>query len=289
MEDLYDPFKFTKEEKILTEEFHKIKGLTLSSRVIHKASGAIDMHYHADSIEIFCLVKGNRIINVDGRYYTVRGNEIFVIYPKETHSTSYYTQSPGKFYGIRVNLSESSILGLNGEFSAILTKLLLSLDRHYRLTPEALGLIDSVLAEFCIDGEFSRYIAASYLGSFLFSIKGLQPVSGVTEVDDYIKIALAYIEQNYHIQIKIERLAAVSGLSMSHFKNKFKDNMGMTPSEYVNFVKIETAKQSLSQGNASITELAYELGFCSSDYFSTVFKKFVLLSPNEYRLRSRDH
>ena len=284
MVNINDSFKFTKDEKILTSEYHMVKGLTLSYRVIHKASEAIDMHYHANSIEIFCLAKGNRIINVNGKCYTVRGNELFVLFPNEAHSTSYYTQSPGKFFGIRVDLSdENNLLGLNEKFSCCLIKLLLSLERHYKLAPDSLALIENAMSQYCMADDVSRCIATSYISNFLFTIKHMQPISGASEVDGNIKKALAYIECNYQSQIKVEQLAAASCLSLSHFKNKFKDSMGMTPSEYVSFIKIEAAKQSLSNSDIAITALAYDLGFCSSDYFSTVFKKFVQLSPNEFR------
>jgi len=286
MENLDDSFTFTKNEKILTYDYHKIKGLTFSCRVIYKAGEAIRIHCHTGSIEIFCLMKGNRILQVNGKDYTIKGGELFVVFPGESHSTSFYTQSPCKFYGIRVDLSDKrSLLGLDVGFSESLADMLLSLDRRYRLSSASTDLIDGAFAEYCAGGDLSRSIATSYLTAFLFAVKRLKPISADTEVDGAIKKSIDYINANCHSQIKVEQLAAVSCLSLSGFKNKFKYNMGMTPSEYVNFVKIEAAKKSLATREISISDLAYELGFCSSDYFSTVFRKFVNLSPNEYRKR----
>jgi AraC-like DNA-binding protein len=51
--------------------------------------------------------------------------------------------------------------------------------------------------------------------------------------------------------------------------------------------KIELAKRRLIDGNESIAELAYSLGYSSSNYFCAVFKKLMNCSPQNYRLRYR--
>ena len=47
--------------------------------------------------------------------------------------------------------------------------------------------------------------------------------------------------------------------------------VGITPAEYINLQKISYAKKMLSNGKSNITDLAYMLGFSSSNYFSSVF------------------
>jgi AraC-like DNA-binding protein len=47
--------------------------------------------------------------------------------------------------------------------------------------------------------------------------------------------------------------------------------VGITPAEYINLQKISYAKKMLSNGKSNITDLAYTLGFSSSNYFSSVF------------------
>jgi AraC-like DNA-binding protein len=50
---------------------------------------------------------------------------------------------------------------------------------------------------------------------------------------------------------------------------------------FINARKVELARQLLA-GGSSITAAAFELGFNSSNYFSTVFRKFTLSSPGEF-------
>ena len=93
--------------------------------------------------------------------------------------------------------------------------------------------------------------------------------------------AADYIQEHIREKLPLEELAAVSLLSPSRFKQKFKDQIGISPRNYVNFHKIEEAKKMLLAG-ASATEVAMDLGFSGSDYFSVVFRRYTSFSPTEY-------
>ena len=78
-------------------------------------------------------------------------------------------------------------------------------------------------------------------------------------------------------------LAEIAGLSEARFKINFRKQVGIPPREYVLRRKIETAKHILKNSDMTITELAHKMSFSSSQYFSTVFKRFTLMSPKEFR------
>ena len=63
-----------------------------------------------------------------------------------------------------------------------------------------------------------------------------------------------------------------------------KARSGLTPNDYLLKLRIDEAKRRLCHGaDQSVTDLAFDLGFSSSQYFSTVFKKFTGLTPSQYR------
>ena len=66
-------------------------------------------------------------------------------------------------------------------------------------------------------------------------------------------------------------------------KQKFKEYFGIPPIEYINKLKIDSAKKLLIDTDMSITGIAMALNFCSSSYFSEMFRKFVSLSPSDFR------
>ena len=75
----------------------------------------------------------------------------------------------------------------------------------------------------------------------------------------------------------------VVNLSLSRFKTRFKHEVGVAPGGYIIMRKVEKAKELLGDRDRSITDIAFDLGFSSSQYFATVFKKLIGLTPSEYR------
>ena len=57
----------------------------------------------------------------------------------------------------------------------------------------------------------------------------------------------------------------------------------MSPLKYINMKKIDAAREMLINDKKSITEIAFDLGFSSSQYFSTFFKKHSSFTPDEFR------
>jgi AraC-like DNA-binding protein len=58
--------------------------------------------------------------------------------------------------------------------------------------------------------------------------------------------------------------------------------MGIAPHEFILRCKVETAKKFLRDQNRNVTDTAMELGFSSSQYFATVFKRFTQQTPLEF-------
>jgi len=82
----------------------------------------------------------------------------------------------------------------------------------------------------------------------------------------------------------LSEMAEHIGMSPAHLAVVFKQETGLTPLEYMTGLRIEEAARRLRQpGEVSITDIALELGFSSSQYFSLVFKKVKGCSPSEFR------
>jgi AraC-like DNA-binding protein len=90
-----------------------------------------------------------------------------------------------------------------------------------------------------------------------------------------------YIFKNLHRMIYVDEMANLMGMSEGYFKAWFKSKSGMPPREYVNRLKIEQAKIDLL-ANKRVTEVAFGLGFGSSQYFATTFKKYTGFTPRLY-------
>lgn len=98
--------------------------------------------------------------------------------------------------------------------------------------------------------------------------------------------AIDYIEKHYSEEIDIKALVDMCYLSEPHFFRLFKREIGDTPINYRNRLRMEKAKQLLSDGECSVSEIASILGFESVYYFSRAFKKSVGVSPTVYQKNS---
>ena len=104
-----------------------------------------------------------------------------------------------------------------------------------------------------------------------------------TSIDPKIKAATQYIQDNYKTQITVENLATVVQMSVSRFYPLFRNELGITPIDYINNYRISQAIISLMNDDRSIEQIAEDSGFESSAYFRRVFKKVTGLSPRAYK------
>jgi AraC family L-rhamnose operon regulatory protein RhaS len=94
---------------------------------------------------------------------------------------------------------------------------------------------------------------------------------------------LDWINDNLEQSIHCDTLIELSEMSPSQFYRRFSQEVRLTPGDYHLRQRILVAKHRLRKTQGSITDIALELGFSSSQYFATVFKKVVGLTPSEYR------
>ncbi|MBO5247181.1 MAG: helix-turn-helix transcriptional regulator [Eubacterium sp.] len=97
-----------------------------------------------------------------------------------------------------------------------------------------------------------------------------------------------YIEQHYMENITVEKLANLGYMSKTTFNRKFKNEIGITPIEYLIEVRIKMAKLMLKRKANQMTDIAMRCGFGSGAYFSSCFQKYVGITPSEYRDKYAD-
>ena len=93
------------------------------------------------------------------------------------------------------------------------------------------------------------------------------------------------LAENYTKTYHSEELAAMAGLSPSHFRALFKEQTGETALQFQNRLRIAKACDLLRSGACNVTEAAYATGFTDVYYFSRLFKKITSRSPSQYLQR----
>ena len=99
--------------------------------------------------------------------------------------------------------------------------------------------------------------------------------------------ALGVYSEIHPHDITPERLAEITCMSYSKFRKIFKEYTGFAPSQYIQEVRINMAKELLTNTSKSIKEIAFELGYENKDYFFTAFRKVSGMTPAGYRKLTR--
>lgn len=95
--------------------------------------------------------------------------------------------------------------------------------------------------------------------------------------------ALQFINKNYQEKISLKDIETNLHVNASYFSTLFKQEMGVTFTDYLNSLKIEHACHLLTETNLSIIDVSLSTGFDDQSYFTKVFKKAKGMTPKAYR------
>ncbi len=98
-----------------------------------------------------------------------------------------------------------------------------------------------------------------------------------------IRQAKQYIYDNYNKAISLENVSHAVGFNPAYFSSLFKKETGKSFTEYLLEVRVQNAKQYLTQTNMEIADISTEIGYSDVKYFSKIFKKLTGVNPSEYR------
>ncbi|NSW90751.1 MAG: AraC family transcriptional regulator [Firmicutes bacterium] len=94
-----------------------------------------------------------------------------------------------------------------------------------------------------------------------------------------------YIEIHYKEPLTVNDIASKFFISVSYLHRLLRDEMGISPAEYINQLRIKYAANELQLSSKSIMDIALECGFETKQAFYRQFKKRFLCTPSQYRER----
>jgi AraC family transcriptional regulator len=98
-----------------------------------------------------------------------------------------------------------------------------------------------------------------------------------------IRRCTEYLNTHAHEVVGLEQLASLVGLSPFHFARAFKQSTGVPPHRYQLSLRIARAKALLTATDRPVTEIAFDVGYESSQALARLFRREVGASPSEYR------
>lgn len=275
--------------KVLMHESLQIPGLNLFGyNKIMNAETPLLPHYHQNMFEIHYITKGVFNFSAQSHDYKLTAGDLFITKPDEIHSSNLSPMSVGEFYWLLLDCTQTDhLLFLDQLTSQTMLKNLYAV-RNHLIKPNTSEMCSLLKKAFQIAlNTGNRHTVSAYLVLFLQLLLECDEQTRFSLTPDIGK-SVDYIFNHLEEELRFEELAAACHLSVSQFKHKFKNQMGLSPRDFINRQKIELAKQLLLE-DKSITDIAMELGFTTSGYFASVFKRYTTYSPAEYRQQKKWH
>ena len=254
----------------------------------------LQSHRHPNAFEFFFIDGGEVEWWVENEEFKLNANTIYINKPGETHGSQGLSLKPCRYYWIQVVFPESRGLpGLTRRQTLDWARAFAALQpRHFPGNAEVRSGFRRLFEECRNPRPDSAAVARGILHQLLGTILRLHQahVAGAGPrpmVSHAIRRSLNWIDSHIYESITVERLAQVANLSVSRFRERFVNEVGLSPHSYLSRRKVTEAKRRLVQDSASVTSVAHELGFNSSQYFATVFKRLEGISPRYYRGPSR--
>jgi len=247
-------------------------------------------HSHDLHSEIIQCFESNGSILINGELYKMKKNGLYFIHGPDTHFVAPDDLNHYNHSIILINTTELSnifkTLKMEEEFNRIF------LERggmFCELSEEAVIKVDSIFLKIdniLKDNEDMKY---ARLTSALIELTeiGLKHSRLTFKPNDRLNDIFSLINDNVLNKLSLDEICEKAHISKYHLCRIFKENIGITITEYIKKRRLSLACQLLRNTDCKITEIAEKCGFCDSSFFTKVFSKEHGITPTEYRAKYR--
>lgn len=219
--------------------------------------------------QILQCSKGNGVLELNNNSYSIEPGDVFII-PKDLQHRYYPVTSDWLLDWITFSGSaiDSIVSGLNiNKFGIYKNKYSINIKTQIK---EIINIYHAKKINRVIVSSPISYNILTELVSMNKPFGRLYPI-------------IKYIEENYNKNITLEMMSNIINVTEYHVCRLFKNELSMRPFEYINKVRIQKAKELLSDLNLKISEISKIAGFENENYFRYIFKQITGTSPSMYR------
>ena len=237
------------------------------------------------NILLYCI-DGEGWVEIKGNYHKLSPDEVVILPKGESHKYASNPKKPWTIYWVH----------FDGEMASYFAS---DMDKPIKINPEKDSRIKDRLELFedifsilkngysQLNLDYSTTVFFHFLGSLKFLSAFRKSLSDRQPNHEPIDDAIHFMRENIQRQLNMKEIAEYTGFSVSHFSTLFRQKTGVTPLNYFNQLRIQTACHHLDFTDLQINQIAMTIGFDDQFYFSRIFHKIMGCSPSEYRKRKK--
>lgn len=252
-----------------------------------KPSG-LEPHRHPGAYEVCFIRRGSLQWQVGERSFAVGPGDLFLTMPDELHGGRNGVMDRCELFWAAFNLDRHGC-GLAPAECALLDRCLRTSRLRVCPGPDTIaGHFERILAALGSPDPFTPAVARSSLALLLSEVR-LAYVGAATgavrRCSPRIERAKGWMADHLAEPIALDAIAAEVGLRASQFRAVFRAETGFAPQEHLAHLRVERAKELLVTTDRSVTRIALDTGFTTSQYFATAFRRLTGFTPRAWRKR----
>lgn len=270
--------KETRQSTILQGEFGRVT-LNLTAR------GLVE-HAHSEFNFIFKVGGADTAFRVAGTDHVLSDDSAVLVNPWEPHAKlasiggatlalTVLVHAPWLLQAIEAPLGSGTKL-----FPAPVVKLTSEVQEHLLRIAMAMTAVEMAdLDPEPVLRELVRALVASHSDASF----ARQSLAGAAPMDARVMRATRYMRERAIDNPSMENVAREIGLSRSRFFEQFKNCMGISPQQYLDWQRMALATRMLSNPQLSVADVSHELGFSAPSHFTRFFAQHIGLPPSDFK------
>ena len=259
----------------------------------HKAAYNVKLHF--EHLAFTGMLRGRKWMKLQDKsnYFEYLPGESVLVAPGETMVIDFpdADEQPSQCVSLTLNpqFVQESLDHLNFNVAKVddSSKWNISLDEFYLLNSKALASATNNIMRIAMDDNSHKDVIADFaLKELLIRLMQTQARNLVEKNtlknQSRIGFVVDFIKKNLHQKLSIDAIAKMAYVSKSNFFKMFKQELGLSPNEFIIKERIKKAKELLNQQN-SVSETAFSTGFSDTNYFIRVFKQMEGVTPKIFQ------
>lgn len=244
-------------------------------------------HAHSEYNCIFKVGGGDTPFRVDGKPILLEDNTALLINPWQPHAK--LTSKDGPTMALALLLDGAwlaGVLGLSAALRAPLfpqTRVLLTPEVREQANRLALSMSAGVEIEDSEREGLLRDLVAALARTYANLELGHRLMRAVRPMDARVVHAIRLIRISAAQNPNLDEIARRVGLSRSRFFEQFKNCVGASPQQYLDWERMALATRMLAMPNTSVAQVSDQLEFSAPSHFARFFAQHIGLAPSEFK------
>jgi AraC-like DNA-binding protein len=241
-----------------------------------RARPGFSPHRH-DCYEICLITKGVVDWWAESKPYRLSSDSVYMVTPGMLHGSRGNVMQPCHLFWFQLNPQKLLDRNIAKELAAIKI-------RAWKGAHDLLPFFHAMIAEYrSSERDSPRVIQANLMLLISILLRQVERAKRHEPPNETFGKYLKVIAEQRSTTITVSQLAARCNLSRSRLHQLFVKHTGIGPKSYLLQEKLRHAAERLLQSKDSITDIAFEHCFSSSQHFATMFRKFFGVTPQVFR------